>query len=234
MERIILYQQVADDLKRKILSGEYDVGDFLPTETELEKIYDVSKITVRNAIKVLVSEGYVEKQSGKGTTVISNRLFNRLSKAQSFSSILEHEGSELQKEILSVDEISADESPVKFDLNRLTGSITRITKIYRLNGRPYILLHHYLPFKLNDEMKYELEKVSLYQVIKEIGEMVNNFDDEFFAYKLNSDEQKQLESSEDIGIRRIRKSFNHHGHLIEYSEAIYLTSLNPYKIKYEI
>lgn len=234
MERIILYQQVADDLKKKILSGEYDVGDFLPTETELEKIYDVSKITIRNAIKVLVSEGYVEKQSGKGTTVISNRLFNRLSKAQSFSSILEHEGSSLEKNIISIDEVSIEDSPVKFDLNRLTGVISRITKIYKLNGKPYILLKHYLPFKLTDEMKYELEKVSLYQVIKEIGEMANNFDDEFFAHKLTTDEQKQLTTDEDIGIRRVRKSYNHHGKLIEYSEAIYLTTLNPYKIKYEI
>ncbi|WP_125712906.1 GntR family transcriptional regulator [Companilactobacillus kedongensis] len=234
MERIILYQQVADDLKRKILSGEYDVGDFLPTETELERIYSVSKITVRNAIKVLVSEGYVEKQSGKGTTVISNLLFNRLSKAQSFSSILEHEGSQLEKRILSIDEVSSEDSPVQFDLNRLTGHISRISKIYDLNGKPYILLHHYLPFQLTDEMKYELEKVSLYQVIKEVGEMVNNFDDEFFAYKLNSDEQRQLQTTEDIGIRRIRKSYNHLGKMIEYSEAIYLTSLNPYKIKYEI
>ncbi|WZU00109.1 GntR family transcriptional regulator [Erysipelothrix sp. D19-032] len=85
----LLYLEVAQQIKKDILSGRYPVGSYIPTERELEEMFVVSKITVRNAVEILSNEGYLEKKSGKGTTVLSNRLFNRLSKANSFSSILE-------------------------------------------------------------------------------------------------------------------------------------------------
>lgn len=43
----ILYRDVADKLKEDIMSGRYPIGSFLPTETELEATFNVSKITVR-------------------------------------------------------------------------------------------------------------------------------------------------------------------------------------------
>lgn len=234
MERKILYQSVAEDLKKKILNNTYAVGDFLPTEIELEKIYDVSKITIRNAIKMLVSEGYVTKQSGKGTTVISNRLFNRLSKAESFSSILENNGNDVKKKIVSIREISANDSPTDFELNQITGCITEVTKVYELNDQPFIIFKHYLPFKLDESSREELNHVSLYQVIKEMGEMVNRFDDDFYGCLLNENQQAALKTDDQVGIKRIRKSYDQMDNLVEYAEAIYLTNKFPYKIKYEI
>ncbi|MGC3648838.1 GntR family transcriptional regulator, partial [Enterococcus faecium] len=62
----------------------------LPTESELEELFQVSKISVRKAIELLPSDEYVAKKSGRGTTVLSNRPFNRLSKAGSFRHILEN------------------------------------------------------------------------------------------------------------------------------------------------
>jgi Transcriptional regulators len=47
----ILYQKVADDIKKNILSGTYEVGSLIPTENELEQKYDVSKITIRKRSK---------------------------------------------------------------------------------------------------------------------------------------------------------------------------------------
>lgn len=42
----ILYQKVAADLKRRILDGDYEVGGLIPSEGELERYYQVSKITI--------------------------------------------------------------------------------------------------------------------------------------------------------------------------------------------
>ena len=78
----ILYQKVAADLKRRILDGDYEVGGLIPSEGELERYYQVSKITIRKAVEVLVSEGYLEKKSGIGTRVISNDLFNKLTQSR--------------------------------------------------------------------------------------------------------------------------------------------------------
>ena len=48
----VLYLEVADQIKEDILSGKYPVGTFLPTETELEEMFNVSKITIRRAIEM--------------------------------------------------------------------------------------------------------------------------------------------------------------------------------------
>ena len=46
----VLYLEVADKIKEDIFSGKYPVGSMLPTESELEELFQVSKITVRKAI----------------------------------------------------------------------------------------------------------------------------------------------------------------------------------------
>ncbi|EUJ21589.1 GntR family transcriptional regulator [Listeria aquatica] len=70
--------------RKKILDGSYPLGENIPSEPELEKLFGVSKMTIRQAVALLAAEGYVDKQRGRGTQVISNQLFNKLSKAKSF------------------------------------------------------------------------------------------------------------------------------------------------------
>src|SRR4029453_7418963 len=64
-----LYIQIADDLRSRILDGDLQAGDKLPSETELMSDYGVSRIVVREAVAVLHSEGLVTKHHGKGTFV---------------------------------------------------------------------------------------------------------------------------------------------------------------------
>ena len=73
--KIPLYMTVLEILKERIITGEYGLHTFMPTENELEKEFDVSKITIRKAIGMLENEGFVSKKSGSGTKVISNGLY---------------------------------------------------------------------------------------------------------------------------------------------------------------
>lgn len=102
----VLYLEVADKIKEDIFSGKYPVGTMLPTENELEEMFQVSKITVRKAIELLATDEYVEKKSGRGTTVVSNRPYNRLSKAASFTQILENSQHTVHKETLELKKIT--------------------------------------------------------------------------------------------------------------------------------
>ncbi|MDC9217560.1 GntR family transcriptional regulator, partial [Clostridioides difficile] len=58
-----LYMQLKNQLQEKI-EQDMSVGDLLLTETEIEKMYHVSRMTVRKAIEELVNEGIVSKQQG--------------------------------------------------------------------------------------------------------------------------------------------------------------------------
>jgi GntR family transcriptional regulator len=66
-----LYQQIADDLRAKIESGELPPGERIPTETDLQMIYQASRNTVKDAIKRLASLGIVQTRPGQGTFVVS-------------------------------------------------------------------------------------------------------------------------------------------------------------------
>lgn len=66
---IPLYWQIKEDIKEKIKNGEYKIDELIPSETELVKKYDVSRITIVKAINELVSEGYLYRIQGKGTFV---------------------------------------------------------------------------------------------------------------------------------------------------------------------
>ena len=64
-----LYVQIYSIIHEKIESGEWPSGEQIPPEDELCRIYDVSKVTVREAVQELVREGYLARHQGKGTFV---------------------------------------------------------------------------------------------------------------------------------------------------------------------
>ena len=63
------YQTIADELKSKILSGEYPENTTIPPELQLQKDYQVSRHTIRQAIALLANEGFLRKEKGSGTYV---------------------------------------------------------------------------------------------------------------------------------------------------------------------
>ncbi|SEG94713.1 regulatory protein, gntR family [Thermomonospora echinospora] len=66
------YVRIADDLRRDIASGRYQVGDLLPPAGELAERYGVAGMTVSNAIAVLKEEGLVQtRQGARGARVIA-------------------------------------------------------------------------------------------------------------------------------------------------------------------
>jgi len=63
------YQQIANDLRNAIVSGEYAPGDRLPGENDLMATYKVARMTVRQALSVLQGEGLAKARKGAGVFV---------------------------------------------------------------------------------------------------------------------------------------------------------------------
>ena len=62
-----LYRQLAEELRKQVKDGEISVGQKLPSESEMIQEYGVGRMTVRNALALLVNEGILTKSQGKGT-----------------------------------------------------------------------------------------------------------------------------------------------------------------------
>lgn len=71
MPRTPRYHILADALRRAIVSGRYPVGAQLPTELEICRTEGVSRHTARDALRILIDEGLVERRQGAGTKVIA-------------------------------------------------------------------------------------------------------------------------------------------------------------------
>lgn len=64
-----VYVQIADDLRRKIASGEYAPGQRLPSADDLTEVYEVAAGTALKALRLLRKEGLTETSHGRGTYV---------------------------------------------------------------------------------------------------------------------------------------------------------------------
>lgn len=228
----LLYLEVAQQIKKDILSGRYPVGSYIPTERELEEMFAVSKITVRNAVEILSNEGYLEKKSGKGTTVLSNRLFNRLSKANSFSSILEKQH-ELKKELMEIDVVDVQNNATLFEA--FGESATCLKRMYYLDGEPYITFEHYFPVMSIKHAINEIESNSLYKWLALKGFDVAHFSDRFYVVvDVDPMIRKILKLEDQPVLCRERHTENAEGEVVEISYGYYNTDAKAYQIDYEI
>lgn len=61
------YYILMEEIKESILSGKIKAGDKLPSENELSEKYNMSRHTVRKALSILIQEGYIVAEHGRGT-----------------------------------------------------------------------------------------------------------------------------------------------------------------------
>lgn len=67
--RIPYYVQVAETLRRRIMTDEYMENTLIPPVPELEKEFNVSNITIRKALETLTQDGLLRRKRGVGTIV---------------------------------------------------------------------------------------------------------------------------------------------------------------------
>jgi GntR family trehalose operon transcriptional repressor len=99
------YEQILHDLENKILNGDIAENSLLPSENELTQQFQASRSTVRQALKILETQGLIQKQQGRGSVVISREKvqfpisgltsYRELQEAMHFDSMTDVVGFEL-------------------------------------------------------------------------------------------------------------------------------------------
>ena len=67
------YGALATALRQRVLDGEWKPGDMIPSESSLAASYGVALGTIRQALALLVQDGVLRRQHGKGNTMVSSR-----------------------------------------------------------------------------------------------------------------------------------------------------------------
>ena len=82
------YIRIHDQIKKEIDEGLWKIGDRLPSERDLAERFKVSRMTLRQAITLLVEEGILERRVGSGTYIASSRVQEKMRGTTSFTEIV--------------------------------------------------------------------------------------------------------------------------------------------------
>jgi GntR family transcriptional regulator len=147
-----LYIQVADALRHRILDGEFAANDPLPSESEMVRSFDVSRVTVRQAIGLLSEEGLLGKTQGKGSFVKALAVEQNFLGLLEFRRDLRRQGHEPSAEILSYEKVTPPEGiRAMFGLGD-KDQVHSVERLKRCDGRPIMLDRLFLPCHLLPEL----------------------------------------------------------------------------------
>jgi len=168
-----LYGRVEFILRNKILSGQFEAGERLPTEGEFTKQFGVSKVTVRQALAHLETDRLITRRSGKGTFVsevipvtkqfiITNSIRDIVLDAQRYEvklhsfQTIKVKDSRIPRKIQTFFNISNREE------------VLRIQRLRQLKGVPIYFLENYLPQDIGNRItKKDLQKLPLLKILKD-------------------------------------------------------------------
>jgi GntR family transcriptional regulator len=97
-----LWLQIAERLRASVLAGEFRVGDKLPSESDLNREFGVSRTTARAALDKLEHEGLIVRKSGKGSIVVPKRVDQPLKALGGFGADMRARGLDPSYRTLSV------------------------------------------------------------------------------------------------------------------------------------
>lgn len=104
-----LYYQLKQILATRIDSGEWKPGDILPTEYQIQDMFDVSRTTVRQALSELESEGKVSRYRGRGTFVNKPKISHNPEEYPNLAARLSQQGIRAGWRLLSHEWVSPPE-----------------------------------------------------------------------------------------------------------------------------
>lgn len=164
------YYQLLNILKEKIDNGEWEPHQSIPSERQLEDIYGVSRTTIRQAMGILVRQGYVYQEHGRGTFVSPRKIQKGLQELTSFSEDMLSRGLKPGQKILEIGSVlPPGKVCAHLELPTGCGSVLRIERIRLGDEQPIGLQVSYLSLGENQTItRDELEeRGSLYAILQE-------------------------------------------------------------------
>jgi GntR family transcriptional regulator len=161
-----VYRIIENDIKEKLKSGTLKEGDMIPSENELKDMYNVSRMTVRQALNNLVNEGYLYRHKGKGTFVNLTKIEKRIQGLLSFSEEMKRMNRMVKNKIISVETLEADdEVSAKLLLNK--GELVYlVNRVRYADDIPVLFEQLYVPKNIVKELNEEIMSGSFYHYIE--------------------------------------------------------------------
>lgn len=229
-----LYVQIKTIIRDKILNREYAPGASLPSEAQLQELFHVSRITARQAIAQLESEGLVERARGKGTRVVyPKKIEEKLVGIKSFTNEMRERGITPSTRYAHIEMVAADAHLAEIFNCAQKDRLYRLDRVRCADGEPIVYFVSYFTqdrnLPLDDQCYYGsvyalLDELKINQPLKTREVFKATIADQKISEKLD------MKAGDPLLVRK-RVSYDREGRVLEYTESYYLGERYSYVVE---
>lgn len=204
-----LWSQLYDILEERILNGFYPVHSHLPTEMSLMEEFEVSRITVRQAMDKLIAAKLIARRRGKGTIVLEKKDKVETSFVSSFNGIHEKNNDTDRRVIFSGYCLPPIEAAYFFGISQKR-KVLKLTRGIYVDNQLVSIQETYLnpELPLDDRVDFS---GSLYHLLESNGYKITRIKENITAALISSQEKKDFNiSKNEVVMTRIRRGYAHH------------------------
>lgn len=161
-----IYFQLEQAIRELIDKKQLKPGDMIPSEREYAEKYQISRMTVRQALNNLVNDGYLQRERGKGTFVALKKFEKNVKGLTSFSEDMRSRGMEPGTTVLDFGIMEADTS-VALKLEIQQGeAVYEIKRLRLADQQPMAFEIVYMPIDLVPGLTMEAAEQSIYNYVE--------------------------------------------------------------------
>ena len=220
-----MYRQIADALREKINAGELKPGDALPTESSLQEAFNVSRVTVRQALKLLTEEQIVESIQGSGTYVKEERVNYDIYQLTGFYEKLADRNVDTHSEVSIFEVLKADAKLAeKLNLSH-DDKVWHVKRVRFIKQKPVNLEETWMPLALFPDLTWEVMENSKYHYVEQIKKLVIDRSEQELVPIMPSEEAiaaLSLDPAKPI-LEKVSRGFLKDGRVFEYSRNVFNT-----------
>ncbi|MDM3358042.1 GntR family transcriptional regulator [Citrobacter sp. Cb004] len=172
MSKKPMYRQIADVLREQVAKGELKPGDALPTESTLQSRFEVSRVTIRQALKLLTEQNIIESIQGSGWYVKEERVNYDIYQLTSFYEKLADRQVETHSEVKVFEVIPAGEMLAEWLQLAAEDKVWHVKRVRFIKQKAVTLEETWMPLALFPDLTWEVMENSKYHYIEQIKKMV--------------------------------------------------------------
>ncbi len=182
------YRKILQELESDILAGKYNQIKKLPTEEDLINQYQVSRTTIRKAISILVSKGYVYQIQGSGIFLRESALKGYLSLESLKGLTRDYPNKKVESNVIELKLVQADEQKAAIMKCNVDSPLYFLKRVRLVDGNPLTVEYTYFNKKVIPYMSEEIAKKSIYSyIIDDLGHNIGFADKVIYADKLDEE-----------------------------------------------
>ena len=219
------YKKIYLEIIDLILSNKWPVGSYMKSENELIKLFNVSRLTIRNVLSIMENEGRIKRSRGKKTLILDKRLRNKVN-------------SELKDRSVSID-LTQTFVDFKIVSNNLKKNFTSSSSLYFIKSirrtkkkKLYLISRAYISKEIAGNLslsKIKIHNNLLNTLIRLCKVVFKRSKQELKAVVLNSEDSQIFQSIEGIpAISNTWYFYDDKDNLVLKDEEI---SLEPLKVQ---